>query len=338
MVTPKKPTKKKASKSTRIDSIEPPDWIELEKQVAAERKFQEERNKMTKGIAAALFVAFLGFIFYFTSLQKVPAGNVGVLVHLLGGSKGVDSEEVGTGRVWVGWNDELYLFPTFTQNYTWTKEPDSTGTEDESFTFQTSEGMSVNADIGISYAIDPTKVNMIFQKYRKGIDEITDLYLRNMVRDALVTETSDKPVEYVYGAGKANLISAVEKRVRNQVEPLGINIERIYWIGTVRLPEKVLEALNAKIQATQLAQQKQNEIVAAKADADKKVEEARGEAQSITVKAEAQAKANEILAKSLTPELVQYKSVEKWDGILPRMTGNSAIPFIQVDDKAQPAR
>ena len=52
--------------------------------------------------------------------SKAPAGHVGVKYYLLGGDKGVDSEELPPGRYWIGVNEELYLFPTFTQNYVWT--------------------------------------------------------------------------------------------------------------------------------------------------------------------------------------------------------------------------
>ena len=113
--------------------------------------------------------------------STVPAGHVGVKVYLLGGSKGVDSEELGVGRYWIGMNEELYLFPTFMQNYVWTKEETEGSPTDESLSFQTADGMTANADIGISYSIDPTKVTAIFQKYRRGVDEITDTFLRNMV-------------------------------------------------------------------------------------------------------------------------------------------------------------
>ena len=116
--------------------------------------------------------------------SKVPAGNVGVKVYLLGGEKGVDSEVLRVGRYWIGINEDLFLFPTFTQNYVWTKDATEGSPTDESITFQTQEGLGVNADIGISYHIDTDKVSLIFQKYRKGVDEITDIYLRNMVRDA----------------------------------------------------------------------------------------------------------------------------------------------------------
>jgi len=263
--------------------------------------------------------------------STVPAGHVGVKVYLLGGSKGVDSEELGVGRYWIGMNEQLYIFPTYMQNYTWTREPDSTGTEDESISFQTVEGMTANADVGISYQLDPTKINKIFQTYRRGVNEITDTFLRNMVRDSLVKQASTKPIEYIYGAGKAELMAAVQNDVQKQVEPIGIKIDKIYWIGEIRLPQTVIDSINAKNAATQMAQQRQNEVAQARAEAEKKVAEARGEAESVLLKAKAQAEANRELASSITGELVQYRALEKWDGVLPRMTGNSAVPFINVD-------
>ena len=264
----------------------------------------------------------------------VPAGNVGIKVNLLGGEKGVESEVLGVGRYWVGWNEDLYIFPTFMQNYVWTAGVDEGSPNDESISFQTADGMTANADIGISYSIDPDKVSIIFQTYRRGVEEITDTFLRNMVRDALVKQSSNKPIEYVYGAGKSELLASVQKDVADQVAPLGINIGKIYWIGEIRLPPTVIDSINAKNAATQMAQQRQNEVAQAKAEADKKIEDARGEAESILRVAEAQAKANKLLAESLTTEFVQYQAITKWDGQLPKMTGSSAVPFIDVTGQA----
>ena len=264
----------------------------------------------------------------------VPAGNVGVKVFLLGGDKGVDTETLGVGRYWIGWNEDLYIFPTFMQNYVWTKDPAEGSPNDESISFQTADGMTANADIGISYSLDPEKISIIFQTYRRGVEEITDTFLRNMVRDALVKQASNKPIEYVYGAGKAELIAAVQKDVSEQVGPIGIKIDKIYWIGEIRLPEVVLKSINAKNAATQMAQQRQNEVAQAKAEADKKIEDARGQAESILRVAEAQAKANQLLSDSLTAEFVQYQAITKWDGQLPKMTGSAAVPFIDVTGQA----
>ena len=278
----------------------------------------------------ALMVALVGSV---AACSYVPAGNVGVKVNMLGGDKGVDTEVLGVGRYWIGMNEQLYLFPTFMQNYVWTKDPQEGSPNDESISFQTADGMTANADIGISYSIDPEKVSIIFQTYRRGVDEITDTFLRNMVRDALVKEASNKPIEYVYGAGKADLIASVQKDVMDQVTQIGIKIDKIYWIGEIRLPQTVIESINAKNAATQQAQQRQNEVATAKAEADKKIEAARGDAESLLKVAEAQAKANQILAQSLTPEFVQYQAITKWDGKLPTMTGSAAVPFVDVTSK-----
>lgn len=261
--------------------------------------------------------------------SRVPAGNVGIKFYLLGGSKGVDQEELSPGRYWIGFNEELYIFPTFTQNYVWTSNPQEGSENNESFNFQDVQGLELNADIGITYKINPDKVSLIFEKYKRGIDEITDVYLRNMVRDALVKRTSVLDVEYIYGKGRAELIDSVTVDVRIMCEPIGIEIEKIYWIGRIKLPPAVKQAIDAKIKATQIAQQRENELREAEAQAKKKIAEAEGEAQSILLKAEAQAQANRKLSNSLTALLIQDKAIQKWNGALSQVSGESN-PFIKI--------
>lgn len=268
------------------------------------------------------------------SPQKVTSGNVGVKVNLLGGDKGVDSEVVGVGRYWLTVNEDLFIFPTFTQNYVWTADAAESSPNDESITFQTIEGMVVSADIGISYRIDPDMVSNVFQKYRKGVDEITDIYLRNAVRDALVREVSTRPIQSVYGKGKGDIMDQVQATVAADVAPIGIVIEKIYWVGNLRLPPAVTQSLNQKIQATQKAAQRNNEIQTTIAEAKKVREEAKGRADAILSVAKAQAEANKLLSASLTPQLVQYRALDVWDGVLPRMTGSQAIPFVDVTSTA----
>jgi regulator of protease activity HflC (stomatin/prohibitin superfamily) len=292
-------------------------------------------NKFSKIAVAAMVV------FSLAACTKVPAGNVGVKVYLLGNSKGVDVEELTPGRYWVGWNEELYLFPTFQQNYTWTYDwiddngdgkRDPSEVADESIPFQTKEGLGVSADIGITYTVDPTKVSVLFQKYRKGIEEITDGYLRNMVRDTLVNVAGSRSIEDVYGAGKEALLKEVEERVRKEVAPYGIMVEKLYWAGSPRLPQTVIASINAKIEATQKAQQRENEIAQTKAEAEKAIEAARGEAESRLINAKAEADAIRIKGEALAenPKLVELSAIEKWDGKLPTITGAGAVPFIQV--------
>lgn len=287
---------------------------------------------MKTTIRMILSLLLLTMVFSAVGCSKVPAGHKGVKVYLLGGSKGVEAEELGVGRYWIGWNEELYLFPTFTQNAIWTADEREGSPTNESIEFQTREGMAVSADIGISYSINPEMVSEIFQKYRKGVDEITAIVIRNAVRDAFVKFSATKPVEYVYGAGKAELLADVQKYVSDYFKPIGIDIEKISLVGQFRLPGAVTTALNAKIEATQRAQQRENEVQEAKAEAAKKVAQAVGEAESLLTVAKGQAEANRILTASISPALIDYKRVEKWDGILPKVTGG-ATPMIPFDMK-----
>ena len=282
-------------------------------------------NKLLKFVLVGTLLATT------VACSKVPAGNVGVKAYLLGTNKGVDVEELGPGRYYIGINEELYLFPTFTQNYTWTQAPDETGDENEELGFQTVEGLAVTADVGISYRIDPDKAATIFQKYRKGVNEITDIYLRNMVRDSLVKNASTIPVESVYGAGKTKLIEAVQADVTKQVADIGIIVEKVYWVGELRLPKAVTESINAKIQMTQEAQRAQNQVAKAEAEARVREANATGAANALVTIATAKADAIRIEGAALAanPTLVELRAVEKWDGKLPT-TNAGVVPFIKV--------
>lgn len=281
------------------------------------------KQKIT--LYGGLITIFIIFIMGCSSCSKVPAGNVGVKVYLLGGAKGVDHEVLGVGRYWIGVNKELYLFPTFQQNYVWTKDPKEGSKNDESITFQTSEGLSCNADVGISYHLDPEKISIIFQKYRRGIEEITDVYMRNYVRDAFVSASSKYKVESVYGPGKDALLERVNLKVKEDLQNQGIIVDKIYLIGDIRLPQTVIDRLNAKIAATQKAEQVENELREAKAIAAKQIAVARGEAE-----------ANRLRKASITPAMIEYErmlnereAIKKWNGVLPTtIPPNTTVPFL----------
>lgn len=284
---------------------------------------------MTKKIAALLVVVFAligGLIF--CNLEKVEAGYVGVRVNLLGSNKGVDTEVLGVGRYWIGWNQELYKFPIFKQTVGWTSNNKNSG----AFQFQSKEGLSLSANVSMSYTLDESKISILFQTYRRGIDEITDTYLYNTVRDTMVQFASSRIAENLYGEGKTEFISDVTESIKKRLAPVGINIDYIAIVGNVWLPAQVKQAIDAKVQAGQVAAQRETEVATARAEAEKAVAKAEGEARSrkaiadanayaIIKEAEAQKKANELLASSITPDLIEYNRTRKWDGKLPQVTG-----------------
>lgn len=273
-------------------------------------------KKLLVGLCLAAAVPML------TSCDKVPAGYRGVKVNLYGSDKGIAEESLGVGRYYIGWNSELYLFPTFLQNYSWKEE--------QAITMQTSEGLSIRTDAGITYSIQPDNVVKVFSKYRLGIDEITNTFLHNQVRDAMNEIASTMTVEQIYGAQKEEFIKRVNQIVKKEAALNGIDVDKIYLVGSFELPESVIASINSKIQASQNAMKVENEVATARAEAQKTIVEAQARGQQILINAESQAKANKILAESLTTEFVQYQAILKWNGQLPRMTGSNAVPFINV--------
>lgn len=269
--------------------------------------------------------------------HAVPAGHVLVVVNKYGSSKGVDETEVrGPGRYWLGYNQEGHLFKTSTQTVTWTKECENGDCTDESINFQADKGLTFNADVGMSFSIIPDKAGKVFEKWRGSIAEITDVYLRRMTQDAFVHHAAGLTVEDIMGVKKNELMTKVENDLRDRVGPLGIRVEDIYLVSPARPPAEVVAALNASITATQNAIKKQNEVVEATAAADIKREEAKGEADSILSKARAQAEANNLLAKSLSPELVNYTALAKWAGGCTSMcSGDTSgfVPFVNTARK-----
>lgn len=281
------------------------------------------------GILLLVCIGLIGF-FGLHSYEKVEAGYVGIKVNLLGSNKGVDSEVLGVGRYFLTWNEELYKFPTFQQTVAWTKPSDPNA---GAFQFQSREGLSLSADISMSYTVNAAKVSDLFQKYRRGIDEITQVYLFNLVRDTLVQAAATRTAEELYGAGKNAFVSEVTESVRVKMKPVGINIDYVAIVGNVWLPTQVKQAIDAKVQAGQLAAQRATEIATAKAEAEKAVAAAEGESRSrkaiadakayaIITEAEAQKKANEMLSKSITEALIEYNKAQRWDGKMPQVVGS----------------
>lgn len=255
------------------------------------------------------------------SCTKVEAGYVGLKVSLLGDDKGA-IEEVPSGRYFnVSPNVEYLKYPTFVQIAKWTEGNDPGSKSDEALRFQSSEGLQVIADVGMDYHFNPERgyVSDVYRTYRKSPEEIADVVIRNRVRESLVKYGSEYTADDIISTGKVELMARVYDDIEKQFAP-AIKITGVYWLADPRPPQSVIDALNAKVTATQIALQRENEVKTAEAEAKKKIAEAQGQAESILTVAKAQAEANRQIAQSLTPLLVESRKVEKWDGKLPEVT------------------
>ncbi|MBS0255986.1 MAG: prohibitin family protein [Proteobacteria bacterium] len=254
-----------------------------------------------------------------SNFARVEPGHVGIRVNNIVG--GVSSDSLGVGWYFAPPGTHIYEYPVFTRTYTWTANPHEQSSLDESFNFQDKNGLSLKADVAVSYHVDPTRASILFQRYRTDMDAIIAGPLRNAIRNAVVDRASQLGVEQIYGDHKAELIATALRQVQAQFAPQGLAVEQLYWAGNIVVPQQVLEQINAKIANEQAALAAQANVATAKANSDARIAKAKGDAEAIQVEAQ---------AIRTNPEIVKLRAVEKWDGHLPQYTGAGPIPFLDL--------
>lgn len=269
-----------------------------------------------------LFILLLSIAFVISSckMKTVEPGYEAVKVNKFGSNKGIQKETFPTGRYFIGINQSLYPFPTFQINYVYTASTDEGSQTNEEFTFQTKEGMSCSLDLGVSILFEVPLIPQMYTKYRLGVDEIRGVVVRNTIRDALNRVGGTMPVEYAYGEGKGVLIDSVSILVHKELIGDGINVKKIFLIGTIRIPDNVKAALQDKVAMTQQAQKAQNEIAKIQAQAQIAAARAQGTADSIRIEADAKAYYNKTVSASLTPQILQARWIDAWE------KGGSNVP------------
>ncbi len=266
------------------------------------------------GVIAIVMIALFS-----SSFARVRPGYVGIFVNNYGGGVAAESLPVGWHLALPGTN--IFEYPVFTRTYSWTQSPTEQTTIDESFNFQDRNGLSLKADVAVSYHVDPTRAAILFQRYRTDMDGIISGPLRNAIRNAIVERASQLGVEEIYGTHKGELIATALKRVQSDFAPVGLQVEQLYWAGNIVVPSAVLDQINAKIANEQQALAAQANVATATANANARIAKARGDAEAIQVEAE---------AIRTNPEIVKLRAVEKWDGKLPTYAGGGPLPFIDV--------
>jgi regulator of protease activity HflC (stomatin/prohibitin superfamily) len=299
------------------------------------------------------------------SCTLVQPGHVGVRVERAGANRGVQDLPIVAG--WVVYNpitEAIIEFPTTVQTAVWSASAHEGRPHDESITFSSREGVSVSADVALSYHVDPAHAGRLFTRFRTtNLEELTHGYVRNLVRDALNEQASQLVVQDIYGAGKTQMLNNTMAQVRVRMGNDGFVIDQLSFQGALRLPQNVIDSINRALQATQDAITAQNHVAQVEAEARQRVAQAEGEANAVRttalgasaalhtqatadadallirthadaqqreLMATAQAHANEIVAASLTPAVIEFRRLERWNGILPTVSAGGATPFISV--------
>ncbi len=253
----------------------------------------------------------------------IDPGHVGVVINMNGDDRGVDEIPLSTGWVWYNLITEtVYSYPTFVQTAVWTKDIGEGNPTNEEFSFASKEGLVINADVSISYQLEPAKVPAFYVKFRSDdVTKFTNGFLHNSARDALNETASEYGVEDIYGPGKEEFLAKVRARLTEQVTDIGVTIQQLGFVGALRVPDTVTQAINAKITATQTAIQRENQLRQTEAEAKMAVAKAEGEAAAQIAAARGISESNDLITKSLSHELILYQAVQKWDGKRPMVEG-----------------
>jgi regulator of protease activity HflC (stomatin/prohibitin superfamily) len=310
---------------------------------ALAKKYGERVLAYLRGVPASKILLLSLALPLLSGCVRVGPGYVGIKVNMSGTQRGVESFPKVTGWVfYLPGASRVLEYPTFVQTAIWTKNPHEGHEANEEISFNSKEGMVITGDISLSYQIDAEKVPSFYVKFRSDdLNVFTHGFLRNIARDAFNEVGPYYPVEEIYGPKKEEVLKLVRERINKQVQPFGVEIQQFGFTEAPRLPAPVVEALNAKIQATQNAIRVENEVRQAEAEAKKTVAIAQGDAKATVAKADGEAKANQLLAQSLSENLlrwralgIQQQALEKWNGQLPQYTGG-AVPLIQLPAPAK---
>jgi regulator of protease activity HflC (stomatin/prohibitin superfamily) len=176
----------------------------------------------------------------------------------------------------------------------------------------------------MNFHIDPTYVNDLYQKVGLDFaDKVIDPAFNDFVKEVVPT----------YPIGE--ILPKREEIRQRAMGKLGENLSRYHiivddiYFANIRFSTGYEGAVEAKQVAQQQVETQKQVLAQREIEAQQKVATAKGVAESILVVAQGQAKANDVLSRSISPILVQYKGVEKWNGILPQVSGG-VVPFIDL--------
>lgn len=298
-------------------------------------KLKKQKSKYWEPVILVLVAVGL------SNCTRVGPGYVGVVVNMAGNDKGVQGVPTTTG--WTFYNPlstSVLEYPTFVQTAKWTKDVNEGHPTNEEITFTNKDSMLIAADISLSYHLEAAGVPEFYVKFRTDdIDQFTHGYLRNVARDAFNEAAGHYSIEQIMG-DNGPFLNEVRTKLQKQIDPLHVVLDQFGFIGAPRPPQGVIDSINAKVQATQLALQKQNEIVQAEAEAKKQIAYADGQAKSRVELAQGEAQANDLLTKSLSQQVLEWQrlmnqkaAIDKWDGARPQVEGGSSGLLLQLEPR-----
>ena len=182
------------------------------------------------------------------------------------------------------------------------------------------EYQSVKLTGTLNFAIDAQQADDLYQ--RVGLDfagRVIDAAFSDTIKEIIprfaVTEILGKREE-IRAQTKDKLASSLGR--------YGILVEDVYLTDISFSPEYT-QAIEQKQVAQQLVEREREVLNQKKIQAEQSEVEAKGQALAEVARAQGAAEANRLLTQSITPALIEYQRVQKWDGKLPLYQGDANV-------------
>lgn len=267
-----------------------------------------------KGVKFAA-VAIAAIILAASSFTIVPAGNTGVILTL---GKVAETSFSEGFHVKAPFVQQVESMSNKIQVY---ETPASAVSKD----LQT-----VSSTIAVNYRLVSDKSADMYKNV--GIDYQTVL-ITPVVQECMKSATAKYTAEQLI-TERAAVGDEVKSDLDRKLNGYGIYIEKFNIVNFDFSAE-----FNTAIEAKQVAEQnllktkteQEQAKVIAKTEAEKKVIAANAEAEAILAEAQAQADANKLLEESLSNKVIAYEQIQKWNGVMPKVTGSDSGILINMD-------
>jgi regulator of protease activity HflC (stomatin/prohibitin superfamily) len=165
---------------------------------------------------------------------------------------------------------------------------------------RSSNGLAVFLDCTTLYTVNPAMASEIYTRVAPSVEELGSRIFTPIVRTVLRNAVSRYTSEELYSSRREEIQDAAQKELAAAVEAKGILVDR-FLIRAIRLPADVDQAIQAKIAAQQEAEAMTYRREKAEREAEIKVIEARGLAES-----------QEIINSTLTPNYLQHEAIQAY--------------------------
>jgi regulator of protease activity HflC (stomatin/prohibitin superfamily) len=280
---------------------------------------------MSKAVLAGVAVVII--LLFFSSYSVISPGNTGVIFNVWTGSL----RTVPQGMAWrLPFITDVQSYPTALRTYTMVRRAGEGSSDvDDSIDLPTREGQHITQDISVTYNTSEDLAAQVFKAFRGAdISDIESTFIRRTIITVSQNTAGQMSLSEVISSKRNELQDAIQKNLSAELVKMGFILDKVN-LGASHLPASLEKQMQEKMAAQQQAQQAEYELQKNQMLAKAEVAKAEGEAQSILVRAKAQAEANRLLQATLSAGLIQSKAIDKWNGILPQVSGGST-PFIDL--------